>query len=362
MVLRQRPGRTTDDDDKSRSDLLEKIVSLNIIDKVVPVISNSFRIEQIFRDDNQPSNLINEVEDYDYEGLTIEQQLTGEWSKEIRYPMGDPHNLARVAQYYQVKSEDSDMAKREYVEFLKNYLLDMNSEEPKYQDIVRNMRSESWAHSFPEIARELGYPRLPEGAEDPLNLLAKMPFPIYITTSYYDFLERALIKEGGKKPRTEVIAWEDRKHDEPNVTYPEPTITEPVVYHLFGMENDPRASLVLSEDDYMKFLVTVVSDTDTQNPIVPSRLRRVLAASHLLMLGYHLKEWDFRVLFRFILNYRIAKSGKKGIFIQLMPKRGDQNLLDYLKDYFEIERFEISWKSSERFIQELWEIWKGQQM
>jgi hypothetical protein len=118
---------------------------------------------------------------------------------------------------------------------------------------------------------------------------------------------------------------------------------------------------VISEDDYMKFLVSVVSDTDTQNPIVPHRLKRVLASSHLLLLGYHLKDWDFRVLFRFILNYRIAKSGKKGIFLQLLPKRGDQNLLDYLKHYFDIERFEISWKSSERFIQELWNTWKGQQ-
>ena len=360
MVLRQRPGRSLEED-RSKSDLLEKIISLNIIDKVVPVVSNSFRIEQIFRDENKPSSLIHEVSEYDDEGQTIEEQLTKEWAGEIHYPMGDVHNLARVAQYYQVKIQDSDMAKREYVRFLKTYLLDINAEDHKYKDVARNLRAETWAHSFSEIVRELGYPRFSDGIEDPLTLLAKMPFPVYITTSHYDFLERALIREGQKKPRTEVIQWEDRKNDEPNISHPEPTVTEPVVYHLFGMENDPRSSLVLSEDDYMKFLVTVVSDTDTQNPIVPNRLKRYLASHHLLLLGYHLKDWDFRVLFRFILNYRIAKSGKKGIFIQLMPKKGDRNLVEYLQDYFDIERFEISWKSSERFIQELWDAWKGQQ-
>jgi hypothetical protein len=196
--------------------------------------------------------------------------------------------------------------------------------------------------------------------DDPLALLAKLPFPIYITTSYYDFLERALIKEGNKSPRTQVIQWGDRKFTESRETYTEPTVGQPVVYHLFGLESDPP-SLVMSEDDYMKFLVSVVADTDTLNPVVPLRLKHALAQSHLLLLGYRLKDWDFRVLFRFILNYRIAKSGKKGIFIQIKPKRGDQNLLDYLQQYFNVERFDIEWKSPERFIQSLWTAWKGQQ-
>jgi hypothetical protein len=358
MVLKQRPERSGNED-TARANLLNKIISLNV-EKIVPIISNSFRIEQIFCDEGRLTDFFSENPEYDDENLTIDEQLTRVWANDIRYPMSDNHNLARVAQYYQVRNEDSDMAKKEYLEFIKSYLLDISSEDEKYKNVVENLRSEIRSLSFSEIVRELKYPRLPVGMDDPLTLLAKLPFPIYITTSYYDFLERALIKEGNKSPRTQVIPWGDKKFTEARETYPEPTVGQPVVYHLFGLESDP-ASLVMSEDDYMKFLVSVVADTDTLNPVVPLRLKHALAQSHLLLLGYRLKDWDFRVLFRFILNYRIAKSGKKGIFIQIKPKRGDQNLLDYLQQYFNVERFEIEWKSSELFIQNLWRAWKGQQ-
>ena len=186
-----------------------------------------------------------------------------------------------------------------------------------------------------------------------------------MTTSYHVFLERALIDEH-KEPRTQVIFWETgREYDDAVAAkhYPDPTFnptpTNPAVYHLFGLENYP-GSLVLSEDDYMKFLISVVSDTDTQRPIVPPRLRRALASCHLLLMGYHLSDWDFRVLFRFILNYRQSEVAKQGIFIQLKPKEEIRQLLDYLRRYFNMKKFEIEWRSPEEFVQSLWEEWKGQ--
>jgi hypothetical protein len=164
-----------------------------------------------------------------------------------------------------------------------------------------------------------------------------------------------------------MVFWEPgREYDDavlaghyPDPTY-NPTVMNPAVYHLFGLENYP-GSLVLSEDDYLKFLVSVVSDIDTQNPIVPTRLRRALASSHLLLMGYYLRDWDFRVLFRFILNYRQSELAKQGIYIQLKPKSEDPHLLDYLKHYFNMKKFDIEWKSSDEFVQILWEVWKGQQ-
>jgi SIR2-like protein len=358
MVLKQRPERPAAED-SARADLLNRIISLNV-EKIVPIIGNSFRIDQIFCDEKRLSDFFTETPDFDEEGPTIEEQLTEVWAREIRYPMLDVRNLARVAQFYQVQNEDSDLAKKEYLQFLKSYLLDMSSGDKADTETVENLRSELRSLSFSDIVRDLKYPRFPPETEDPLNLLAKLPFPVYITTSHYDFLERALIKEGRKRPRTEVVRWGDRKYVGPEETHPEPTVGEPVVYHLFGLESDP-GSLVISEDDYLKFLVSVVSDTNTLNPVVPLRLQHALAQSHLLLLGYRLKDWDFRVLFRFILSFRMSKSAKKGIFIQIKPKRGDQHLLDYLKHYFNVERFEIEWKSSERFIQDLWRVWKGHQ-
>lgn len=351
-------------DEASKSDILRKIISIRNISKVIPVISNSFRLDQIFRDEKKITDQIAKRPEYDDEDLTIDEQLTKIWAKKINYPMSDDHKLARVAQYYQVEQEGSNLAKEEYLEFLSSTFLDIHTDKKGFEDIVKGLKKEIQTRPFAEIVQMLNYPQFPEGTDDPLTLLADLPFPIYITTSYHDFLERAL-KKANKTPRTQAIIWEEgeeldvsRKQElDPNLD----PITNPIVYHLFGMENDP-GSIVLSEDDYLKFLVTVVSDTDTQNPIVPNGLKRALSSSHLILLGYHLRDWDFRVLFRFILNYRSNRDlAKKGISILLKPKRSDPHLLDYLKQYFGLKQFEIEWDSPENFTKKLWDVWKGQQ-
>ena len=353
-------------DETPRIDILHKIISIRNMSRVIPIISNSFRLEQIFRDEKKITDQIAWKPDEGEEDLTVDEQLTKIWAKQVKYPMSDDQNLARVAQYYQVEQEGSNLAKEEYLEFLSSLFLEIHSDEKGFEETVRGLKREIQTRPFAEIVQMLKYPKFPEGMNDPLTTLADLPFPIYITTSYHDFLERALEK-ANKTPRTQMIFWEDSgEFDVSRNQEPDPSldpITNPVVYHLFGMEKEP-GSIVLSEDDYLKFLVTVVSDTDTQNPIVPNGLKRALSSSHLLLLGYHLKDWDFRVLFRFILNYRSNRKGelaKKGIFILLKPKGSDPHLLDYLKQYFGLKQFEIEWDSTESFAQKLWDVWKGQQ-
>ena len=354
--------------DMLKSETLHKIISFRNINNVVPIVSNSFRIQQIFRDEKSLTDFIPKMPEYAEEDFTISEQLTRIWAEQIHYPMTDNYKLWRVAQYHQVEQDGSDTAKEDYLEFLKKLLLDVNEKKVGYEEVIRGYKKDVRMRSFSEIVKDLDSPRLPDGA-DPLAMLAELPFPVYITTSHYDFLERAIedTSNGSRKPRTQVIFWEpgreyddaiEAKHDpDPNFN---PSSKEPAVYHLFGLEDYP-GSLVLSEDDYMKFLISVVSDTDTQKPVIPHRLRRALASSHLLLMGYHLRDWDFRVLFRFILNYRKSELAKQGIVIQLRPKKEDEKLLEYLKHYFNMKNFEIEWKSSEEFVQELWELWKGQQ-
>lgn len=354
--------------DSHRTDILNRIISLRNISNVVPIISNALRLEQIFRNEQKLADLVAKTSGgYVSENLTINEQLTKIWAKQIRYPMRDNHNLARVAQYYQVEQDGSDVAKEDYLGFLKMLLLSINENRQGYEDFVSGHKKDAHMMSFPEIVNGLDCPQFPDDTVDPFALLARLPFPIYVTTSYHDFLERALSDEH-KEPRTQVIFWETGREYDDAVTakhYPDPSFNptpmNPAVYHLFGLENYP-GSLVLGEDDYMKFLISVVSDTDTQKPIVPPRLRRALASAHLLLMGYHLSDWDFRVLFRFLLNYRQSEVAKQGIFIQLKPKEEEGQLLDYLKRYFNMKKFEIEWKSSENFIQELWDVWKGQQV
>lgn len=352
----------------STTDYLDDIMPFIKKGTVIPILSNSLRIEQIFRADAAPTDPTSEEGDVDEEELTINEQLTEEWASEIRYPMADTHNLARVAQFFQVEQKESLLAKSKYLKFLNKYLLDLNENDEAYKDEVGQMRTQE--APFSQIVQKLDYPRFPQSVEDSLRLLAKLPLKIYVTTSYYNFMERALEAEN-KRPRTQVIFWSGGKLNSkpehtPDPLY-EPSDIEPVVYHLFGLEDYPQ-TLVLTEDDFMNFLITVVEDTNTQNPIIPLRLREGLAESRLLLLGYRVRDWDFRVLFRFILKWRGTESAPRGMLIQLKPgakqSGNKEKSIEYLSHYFDKKQFEVQWTNTEKFIQLLWNEWdkyrKGQ--
>jgi len=322
---------------------------------VIPIISNSFRIEQIFGEGSEGT--VSE------EGWTIDEQLTAEWASLIEYPMLDKQNLARVAQYYLVEQKDNPHARTKYLEFLKSFLLTIANDDADYADLASRLKTQIQEQHFSEIVQQLDYPRFPAGVDDPLRILSKLPLPIYITTSQSDFLERALEAEG-KKPRTQICFWSGPISN----AAPEhqtdheftPTITNPLVYHLFGLEEYPQ-TLVLSEDDYMNFLMAMVEDTNTLNPIVPLNLRRALGVSHLILLGYRLEDWDFRVLFRFLLKFRRDDFSPRGMVIQLQQdeKRIEKvkEALEYLGKYFDRRKFDVEWNNASTFIQKLWNEW-----
>ena len=342
------------------NDLLDDVLMSSISEgTIIPIISNSFRMEQIFRTLGNLTEKITKLprgRSTD-ETITAYQQLTREWADVIQYPLPDDSNLARVAQYFQVhKRNDIGLAKREYLNFLKAYLLD-----PKAPHTVAPQRLEK---TFSDIVSELGYPMFPEGAKDPLRQLASLPLPIYITTSYFNFLERALIL-ANKKPRSQVCSWSGGKAKGPHLPDPnfEPSSEEPVVYHLFGLENYPT-TLVLSEDDYMNWQISVAEElsqqiTNTTSPGIPLRLREALAEkeSQLMILGYNLQDWEFRVLFRFIWRFRKDEDLRRSTVIQLKPRpkntEYEQNALGYLKQYFDIKRSNVKWTTADTYIHQL---------
>ncbi|SRR6266498_2368230 len=348
-----------------KADLLENILVHMNQGEVVPIISNSFRIEQIFQEEGETAEPIANAPQYDHNNdLTIEEQLTKEWaeSEDVDYPMPDKYNLARIAQYHSVETKDNIQARADYINFLKKFLLASQDGEESVH-LVNTLYRQIKELPFSEIVRQLDYPRFSGGVEDPLRLLARFPLPIYITTSYYDFLERALEAEG-KNPRTQICFWSGGSSIAKTQHRPDPefmpTPISPAVYHLFGLEDYPQ-TLVLSEDDYINFLISIAEDTNTQNPIVPLTLRGSLADRRLLLLGYQLRDWDFRVLFRFILKFRNEKSAPRGMVIQLKPdwKRiGDEEKSrKYLSDYFDGKAFHFEWTDTESFVRKLWREW-----
>jgi SIR2-like domain len=330
-------------------------------DNVIPIISNSFRIEQIFQEERVSKETSAEPQQHGDIDRTIEELLTKKWalSEAVQYPMPDTYNLAQIAQYHQVETKNNFQAKADYTNFLKEDLLAKAGNDKDYRDLVDIFAKKIDDLRFSEIVRQLDYPRLTEGQDDPLRLLAKLPLPIYITTSYYNFLEQALEAEN-KTPETGVCFWEGGNTVGKTGQIKEPSPSSPLVYHLFGLEDNPQ-TMVMSEDDYMKFLVSMAKDDNTQQPILPLTLRSELANRRLLLLGYQLRDWDFRVLFRFIASIRL--SSHRGIVIQLQPdhKRiGDaQKAHDYLSDYFDRQAFHFEWMDTASFVQSLWKEWKN---
>jgi hypothetical protein len=135
---------------------------------------------------------------------------------------------------------------------------------------------------------------------DPHDVLAHLPLPIYVTAHPSNLLAKAL-EAAGKEPVVELCRWRPDGKWPPSIkkidrTY-EPSEKRPLVFHLFGHLEYPD-SLVMTEDDYFDYLINV-----SQNPkLIPTFVQGKLADSALLFLGFHIEEWDFRVLLRSLLS------------------------------------------------------------
>jgi hypothetical protein len=333
---------------------------------VVPIIGNAIRNEQVFNLiyaraglGAQPAPANAERESF----ITLDERLAQEWADAIGYPLPDRNRLARVARYNRINNRnDPSLANTEYLSFLKTHLLDIADEydEDVSKDLIEELYAQYDRFTFSHIAHELGYPKFNGVTRDSLRLLASLPFRTYVTTSYYDFLERALQAEG-KKPLTQVCFWSGEPSNmlEEHRPQPEfqPTQRSPLVYHLHGLERYPE-TLILSEDDFLDYLVRIARDTNQEKPLIPLYLREILAESALLLLGYRLQEWDFRVLFRGIINDAPISLRPLSLAIQLDPEEQDaiddeQQAKEYLKQYFGEFTFRVEWGKADEYVSRL---------
>ncbi len=337
---------------------------------VIPIISNSLRNDWIFAGlsftseetcvtNNGASNPL----------LSVDEQLAALWADEIGYPLRDRNDLARVAQYNLSRVQNTYQAKRAYLQFLKAVLLGQAEQDGMKEEELLEICRNPEEISFTDLANELEYPRLCAGQVDPLRLLARLPLKIYITTSYYEFLENALEAEN-KKPRTQVCFWngeifnvEDKHRPDPSF---QPDVNTPLVYHLHGLERYPQ-TLVLTEDDYLDFLTAVSRDTDSSQPILPLNLRLALKESSLVLLGYRLRGWDFRTLLRGVIKPWETSLRPPSLAIQLRPEEQGEvenrdEAREFLNQYFKERDFDVEWARPERFIAHLWDGWNHWRM
>lgn len=118
--------------------------------------------------------------------------------------------------------------------------------------------------------------------------LARLPFRLCVSASPDDLMYRAF-EDAGKTPARSHYSFRDARAN----VLSAPTAASPLVYHLFGHYQDQR-SLVLMEDDLVRFLVAIVKGT----PPVPDQVRSMLAdpEASFLFLGFGFHNWYLRVL------------------------------------------------------------------
>jgi len=257
-----------------------------------------------------------------YGTLPLGATIAQEWAEEHGYPLDDSADLIRVSQFVAVEMEDSMFPKEEISRRFRNIA-------------PPDFRSPGEPHSF----------------------MAGLPLPVYITTNYDDFMVRAL-RERGKRPEREICRWNSRLYGIPSVFdrpgY-EPSEKTPLVFHLHGHAGIPE-SLVLTEDDYLDFLIAI---SKKENKLLPPRIQEAMAGASLLFIGYRIADWNFRVLFRSIVSYLEGAIQRKHVSVQILPL-GDKatnhkklKALAYLDKYYGELKTRVYWGTTLEFMAEL---------
>jgi len=191
---------------------------------------------------------------------------------------------------------------------------------------------------------------------DPHEVLADLPCRIYVTAQPYTLLAEAL-QANGKAPEVEVCRWRPDVHDWPGPVYErepayKPTPERPLVFHIFGNLDFPD-SLVITEDDYIDFLAKVSKDAAK---LIPAVAREALADSALMLLGFRLEEWDFRILLRSLVQpgaKRLEKHPHVAAQVDISNEvLSPERARDYLERYFGKTRkpsIDIYWGTAEEF-------------
>jgi hypothetical protein len=226
------------------------------------------------------------------------------------------------------------------------------------------LRKELPHRTVSQVATRLGYPMFEREPDDPLRILAQLPLPIYLTSSYHQFVEMAL-EAVGKRPQTRVYNWKRLEVSNSPVLSPdlevEPSEDQPLVYHVLGIDS-VSDSLVLTEDNYFDFLETVMEDLEKPGGI-PAPVRSALSSTSLLLLGYDIFAWDFRTVFRSVIRSLHTSRRPLSLVIQLDPEAGVgvqnmQSVQGYLETYFRDYKFDIYWRDVQMFSQDLWKHWE----
>jgi len=267
--------------------------------------------------------------------LPLGSDIAREWAERDRYPFGDKGNLVRVAQFVAVQT-GSPLT-------------------PKYR-IIDKITSKS-PPNFTD-------------ATEPHRVVAEFDLPVYITTNYDDFMVQAIRyvdaqalakdqKFEPRKPQQALCKWHLAGRSRP-VLFDlgfSPDSKNPVIFHMHGYTKE-AGSMVLTEDDYLDFLMNISEVAD----LIPPRIEEAFTTSALLFLGYSLEDMNFKVLFRKLVSYMQISQAQRHVSVQLAPKaeKPDQEEIDraenqreYMERQLGLRNVKIYWGECQDFTRDL---------
>lgn len=234
------------------------------------------------------------------------REIAALWGEAYRYPMSGAgiEDLPQVAQYLDATRYPA-FPRDEYLKYVYRRIVDKHGAHLPPE--LAALPDAQVAERLPEVVSVVGRAvrKGPGGDADPYAVVASYRLPVYITTDPSDLLVDALAERDGVRPRVRVLRWNDasvRRDDDcveaaPKDAPSRPTPEFPIVVKLFGDLAEPK-SLVITEDHFFDYLTQAASTKDA----VPPPVRRRLCDGPLLFVGFQADAWDFRVLFRSLLQ------------------------------------------------------------
>jgi hypothetical protein len=277
------------------------------------------------------------------------REIAQRWAETYNFPMApdDRDDLPQVAQYLSVH-QDYSFPRDELAAYLHQEIL------RRYGDDLPDTLHSA---SLDELITAVGRLRSQRDPSEPHRILAQLELPLYITTDPSNLLAVAL-STTGRDAQVELCRWKADLALLPSVYDDEPgyrpDTQRPLIYHLFGRLDEPD-SVVLTEDDYFDFLIGVTKDKE----LIPGVVRRALADTALLFLGFQMDDWNFRVLFRSIMSQEGGgrRSKYAHVAVQIDPEEGrtlePARARRYLESYFQDADISIYWGNVEDFLREL---------
>ena len=290
--------------------------------------------------------------------LGSRREIAARWAADFGYPMdpGSNESLPQVAQYLAVDQDISFMRDE----------LDRQLQSEALRRYGDWLPPDAARVPLDDLINTVGGLEQSQAGMDLFRTLARLPLPIYITTNPSNLLAETLktveVEVNGikqkKDPVVEICRWNDRLVGLPSIFDADrdyrPSVERPLVFHLFGRLGEPD-SLVITEDDYFDYLIGVTGNND----LIPGVVRRVLTDSALLFLGFGLDDWDFRVLFRSIINRQGSQRCNlyAHVAAQIDPEAGriqePEGARRYLETYFGGADISIFWGGVADFAREL---------